>query len=37
MKIALSLLAMMGCQEPCKDGYGRAADDLCYPLADDLR
>ena len=25
----------IGCYEPCKNGYGRAADNLCYPLADD--
>jgi hypothetical protein len=29
------LLALMGCHEPCKDGYGRADDGLCYRLAGD--
>ncbi len=28
-------LFFIGCHEPCKNGYGRAADNLCYPLADD--
>jgi len=27
--------ALMGCQEPCKEGYGRADDGLCYRLAED--
>ena len=25
----------LACHEPCKNGYGRAADNLCYRLADD--
>ena len=29
------LLTNTACLEPCKNGYGRAADKLCYPLADD--
>jgi hypothetical protein len=24
----------LGCHAPCKDGYGRASDDLCYPLGE---
>ena len=28
-------VTVLGCHEPCKDGYGRAEDGLCYRLADD--
>jgi hypothetical protein len=28
-------LILLGCQEPCKDDYGRADDGLCYRLAGD--
>ena len=31
---ALLTSVLSGCHEPCKEGYGRASDSLCYPLAD---
>ena len=33
--LATLLFTNLACHEPCKNGYGRAADKLCYPLADD--
>ena len=29
------LFTAFACHEPCKNGYGRAADNLCYRLADE--
>ena len=33
--LATLLFTNLACHEPCKNGYGRAADNLCYRLADD--